>query len=92
MATGKKITYQSHVNQPLTPSNRKNIEFLKVIEEKDLVISELKDMINLMTQNGKHLKISQKVYHEQEYEKMKNDVRILTIENQKLSEVIDKLK
>lgn len=64
MTTDKKVQYnQTHSNQHSTPLNRKNNEFLKVLEEKDMVIKELKDMINLMTQNGKHLKISQKVHH-----------------------------
>ena len=30
-----------------------------------MIISELKDMINLMTENGKHLKMSHQAYHEQ---------------------------
>lgn len=45
-------------------------------------------MINLMTENGKHLKNSQRTLIEEEYESMKNEVKILTIENQKLAELI----
>lgn len=43
-----------------------------------------------MTENGKHLKNSQSTMIREDYENMKKEIKILTIENQKLLDIIDK--
>jgi hypothetical protein len=56
-----------------------------IIKEKDDIIAYLRHIINIITENH-----SEKKESDSEYESLKNEVKILTIENEKLVNIIER--